>query len=400
MSEAARKASVVLREALAPWPRYEPDEIEAVVRVLRNGQGNYMYGEEGRAFEREFAAWCGVEFALAIANGTVGLELALRGVGIGPGDEVVVTPRSFVASASAALLCGAVPVFADVDRDSQNLTAATVEAVLSPRTRALIAVHLAGWPCDMDALMGLAAKRGIAVIEDCAQAHGAAWRGRKVGTFGDAAVFSFCHDKIMSTGGEGGMVTTGDPDVRERMDAWRIHGRQPRPEAAGAPPFLYRFVHDTAGSNFRMTEMQSAIGRRQLTKVDGWLAERNRNAERYAAGLREVAGLRCAVPPADARHAWYKYYVFVRPERLRAGWNRDRVLAEAWARGLPCWQGSCGELYREKVFEGTPPPAMPLAGARELAETALMLPLHPGITPEQIDAVCAGMQSVMSEAVK
>lgn len=391
---------VALRDQLAPWPRYAPDEIDAVARVLRAGQGNYSYGAEGPAFEREFAAWCGARHALALANGTVALELALRGLGIGAGDEVVVTPRSFVASASAPLLVGARPVFADVDPDSQNLTPDSIRAVLTPRTRAVIVVHLAGWPCDMDGIMALAAERGIAVIEDCAQAHGAEWRGRRVGGFGDAAVFSFCHDKIISTGGEGGMLLTARDEVRERVDAWRRHGRDAK-AAAGGAPWQYHFIYAGPGSNQRLSEMQSAIGRVQLGKVERWLAQRRANAAHYAAGLGAISGLRCAAPGPDALHAWYKYYVYVRPERLRAGWDRDRILAAAWTRGLPCWQGSCGELYREQVFVAAGAvPAAPLPAAQALARSALMLPLHPGITPEQIDEICSGIGEIMAEAVK
>jgi dTDP-4-amino-4,6-dideoxygalactose transaminase len=392
-----RKVNIPIRDTLAPWPRYAEDEVAAVTRVLESGIGNYVYGSEGRDFEAEFADWCGARFALAVANGTVGLELALRGVGVGAGDEVIVTPRSFVASASMVLPPGATPIFADVDRNSQNLSAETIERVCTPKTRAVVAVHLAGWPCDMEAIARLAAKRGLAVIEDCAQAHGAAWRGHRVGSFGDAAVFSFCHDKIMSTGGEGGMVLTGREDLRDRMDAWRRHGRRGN-EAEATEPYRYQFVYDQPGSNYRLTEMQSAIGRVQLRKVDGWLAERDRNARRYAASLCDVAGLRCPMPPADARHAWYKYYVFVRPETLHAGWSRDRILEEAWARGLPCYEGSCGELYREKVFAGIRVGALPVAA--ELAATGLMLPVHPGITPEQIDTICAELKSLMAEVVK
>jgi len=394
------KANLSLRDTLAPWPRYEADEIEAVAAVLRNGRGNYLHGEEGGRFEREFADWCGAKHGLAVMNGTVGLELALRGVGVGPGDEVIVTARSFVASASAAMFCGATPVFADVDRDSQNLTPHTVKAVLGGKTRAVIAVHLAGWPCDVPGIRAAVGDR-VAIIEDCAQAHGAAWNGKRVGAAGDVAVFSFCHDKIMSTGGEGGMVLTGREDVRERMDAWRLHGRDLPREEPGAAPYLYRFVYGRLGSNYRMTEMQSAIGRVQLGKVEGWLAERDANARRYAAAFGRLPGLRVATPPKYARHAWYKYYVFVRPEVLRTGWNRDRILKQAWERGLPCYEGTCSELYREGVFaKGGHVPAAPLPVAQELARTALMFPVHPGLDAGQIDRIGAEFGAVMAEAAQ
>ena len=186
------------------WPRFEQDELDAVQAVLRSGRVNYWTGQEGRLFESEFAAYCGTAHGVAVANGTLALELALRALGIGGGDDVLVTPRSFSASAGAIMLAGARPVFADVDTDSQNVTVETLAAAITPATKAIVVVHLAGWPCDMDAIGRFAASNGLLIIEDCAQAHGALWRGRRVGSFGDAAAFSFCQDKIMTTGGEGG----------------------------------------------------------------------------------------------------------------------------------------------------------------------------------------------------
>ena len=171
---------------------------------------NYWTGQEGREFEREFASFAGTEFAIAVGNGTLALDLALRGFGIGPGDEVIVTPRTFLASATAVINAGAIPVFADVDPDTQNITPDTVAAVITQKTKAVVCVHLAGWPCDMDGMMALAEKRGLFIIEDCAQAHGATYKGRPVGGLGHVGCWSFCQDKIMSTGGEGGMVTCND----------------------------------------------------------------------------------------------------------------------------------------------------------------------------------------------
>ena len=210
----------------APWPSFAEDEVEAAAAVLRSGNVNYWTGEEGHQFEAELAAFTGCKHAIALANGTVALELALYALGIGPGDEVVTTSRTFIASASCAVMRGALPVMADVDRDSQNITADTIRAALTPRTEAIIAVHLAGWPCDMDPIMELATSTGLKVIEDCAQAHGASYKGRPVGSMGDVAAFSFCQDKIMTTGGEGGMLTTNDAEALEaRLELTRITAR-------------------------------------------------------------------------------------------------------------------------------------------------------------------------------
>ncbi|MEM9056343.1 MAG: DegT/DnrJ/EryC1/StrS family aminotransferase [Pseudomonadota bacterium] len=363
-------------DAYPTWPAFDEQQIDAAVAVLRSGRANYWTGTEGRAFEREFARFCQARFGLAVANGTLALELALHGLGIGPGDEVVVTSRSFVASASCVLRAGATPVFADVDRDSQALTAATVEAVLTPRTRAVIAVHLAGWPCDLEPLQALASRHGLRLIEDCAQAHGARYRGRPVGSFGCAAAFSFCHEKSMTTAGEGGMLLTSDPAVRDRALAFRDHGLAPG--AQPAPPKRgFRFLRTTPGSNFRLSEVQSAVGREQLKRLPQWLATRERNARLLRELLAPSPALRMPSPPADLRHGWYKFYAFVRPAALKAGWDRERLLDAIVAAGVPCSVGACSALYREGAFDGIAAPDPEPAVAAELGRTSLMFCVHP-----------------------
>src|SRR5208283_4385552 len=276
----------------APWPYFEPDEIEAAVSVLRSAKINYRSGEEGRQFEKEFATYTGCKHGIAVANGTVALELALYGLGIEQGDEVVVPSRTFIASASCVVMRGAIPVVAEVDARSQNLTADAIRPVLTSRTKAIIAVHLAGWPCDMDSILALAHDRGIKVIEDCAQAHAATYKGRPVGSLGDAAAFSFCQDKIMTTGGEGGMLTTNDDSVGERAKSFRDHGTSDETGCKDQSARGFRWVHDTFGTNWRMTEMQSAIGRAQLRKLPRWAALRRRNAAILTERLTNCPALR------------------------------------------------------------------------------------------------------------
>lgn len=385
----------------SPWPCFEADEVEAAAAVLRSGKVNYWTGEEGRHFEREFAEMVGCRHAIALTNGTVALELALYALGIGPGDEVVTSSRTFIASASAVVMRGAKPVIADIDRGSQNLTAETVRKVLSPRTRAIIAVHLAGWPCDMDPLMELARERGLKVIEDCAQAHGASYKGRMVGSLGDVAAFSFCQDKIMSTGGEGGMLTTSDPALWERAWAFKDHGKSfeavfNRDHTPG-----FRWLHKSFGTNWRLTEMQSAIGRVLLTKLPVWVEQRRRNAAILAEGLGNFPALRVPLPPADIGHSYYKFYSFVCPERLREGWSRDRILEAIVANGIPCFSGSCSEIYLEKAFSDAGlGPSERHQIARELGETSLMFLVHP--TLNQVDMVdtCRVVANVLAEACR
>ena len=389
----------VRTQPCAPWPYFADDEISAVTATLKSGKVNYWTGAEGRIFEKEFAAFTGCNYAIALANGTVALELALYALGIGEGDEVITTSRTFIASASCAVMRGAKPVIADVDAVSQNITSETIRAVITSKTKAIIAVHLAGWPCDMDPIMELAREHGLKVIEDCAQAHGATYKGRPVGSLGNVAAFSFCQDKIMTTGGEGGMLTMNDKSLWEKAWAFKDHGKSydavyNRQHSAG-----FRWLHESFGTNWRLTEMQSAIGRIQLRKQSNWTEMRQRNAAILTESLSRIPALRVTLPPEDISHAYYKYYVFVRPARLKEGWNRDRIIEAINAEGVPCFMGSCSEIYLEKAFdiEGLCP-AKRLPVAKELGETSLMFLVHPTLNESDMNDVCKAVHKVMSAA--
>ncbi|GFE58631.1 DegT/DnrJ/EryC1/StrS aminotransferase family protein [Geobacter sp. AOG1] len=381
----------------APWPFFDADEIAAASAPLQSGKVNYWTGAEGREFEREFAAFTGCSHAIALANGTVALELALYALGIGPGDEVITTSRTFIASASCIVMRGATPVIADVDPVTQNITADTIRPHITPRTKAIIAVHLAGWPCDMGSIMELAREHGLKVIEDCAQCHGATYKGRPVGSLGNVAAFSFCQDKIMTTGGEGGMLTTNDPHLWERAWAFKDHGKSfdavyNRQHAPG-----FRWLHESFGTNWRMTEMQSAIGRVQLRKLPEWTAARQRHAAILTEGLSQIPALRLTIPPPEIGHAYYKYYIFVRPEMLKDDWDRDRIMNAVAAEGIPCFSGSCSEIYREKAFDGLRP-AERLAVAKELGETSLMFLVHPTLCDEDMRDTVRAVEKVFNQA--
>ena len=389
----------MLNTPFSPWPSFTEEEADAVRAVILSNKVNYWTGQETRSFEKEFAAWSGTEYAVALANGTVALDVALKALGIGPGDEVVVTSRTFLASVSSIVNAGAVPVFADVDLDSQNFTAETISAVLTPRTKALICVHLAGWPCDMDPIMALAAEHDLKVIEDCAQAHGAYYKGRPVGSIGHIAAWSFCQDKIMTTGGEGGMVTTNDRKLWADMWAYKDHGKSWEAvyEREHAPGF--RWVHESFGTNWRMLEVQAVIGRIQLSRMQEWHAARLKNASRIWAQARQLPALRVPVLPVADVHAAYKCYVFVRPQALKTDWSRDRILNEMVARGVPAFSGSCSEVYLEKAFEGTGwRPSLRLAHAKELGETSMMFLVHPTLTQQEIELTCKVLSDVVQEA--
>jgi dTDP-4-amino-4,6-dideoxygalactose transaminase len=399
-SDLAMDGGVPVRaKALPPWPHHAQDEIDAVVAVLRSGKVNYWTGEEGRRFEEDFARATGTRHAIALANGTVALELALYALGIGPGDEVITTSRTFIASASCAVARGATPVIADVDPISQNITAETVRAVLSPRTRAIVAVHLAGWPCDMDSILEIAAEHGIEVIEDCAQAHGATYKGRPVGGFGHAAAFSFCQDKIMTTGGEGGMLVTNDEQTWARAWAYKDHGKSFEAVYHRTHPPGFKWLHESFGTNWRMTDMQSAIGRLQLRKLQDWVARRRENAAILNEGLRETPGVRLTLPPPEIGHAYYKFYLFLDLASLKSGWSQGRIIEAVNAEGIPCYSGSCGEIYLEGAFRNSGlGPATRLPNSRLLAETSLMLLVHPTLSEADMQDACAAVDKVMRRA--
>lgn len=394
------------------WPSYSEEEMTAVERVLRSNKVNYWTGSECRDFEKEFASWVGVKHAVALANGTLALDVALKALGIRPGDEVVVTPRTFMASVSCVVNAGAVPVFADIEAESGNVSAATIARVLTPRTKAVICVHLAGWPCDMDPIMALSKVNNLKIIEDCAQAHGARYKGQSVGSIGHVGAWSFCQDKIMTTGGEGGMVTTNDEALWRSMWAFKDHGKSYEAVYERNHPPGFRWLHEGFGTNWRMLEMQAVIGRLQLKRMPKWQACRAANALAIAEVCKNFTALTvpeflCSAKVCEngcanrsgCQHANYKFYVYVDQTKLKAGWTRDKIIEAINAEGVPCYQGSCSEVYLEKAFDDTgwrPEPRLPIA--KRLGETSLMFLVHPTLTPVEIQKTCYAITHVMGEA--
>ena len=401
----------MLNTSFSPWPSFTAEEADAVRDVILSNRVNYWTGQECREFESEFATWCGAQHAIALANGTLALDVTLKALDIGPGDEVIVTPRTFIASISCVVNAGAIPVFADVELDSGNISARTIAPLLTPRTKGVICVHLAGWPCDMDPIMALADEHGLKVIEDCAQAHGARYKGRSVGTIGHVGAWSFCQDKIMTTGGEGGLVTTNDRDLWSAMWSFKDHGKSWDAVYERQHPPGFRWVHESFGTNWRMLEVQAAIGRIQLRRMPDWTANRNANARvlaevcakypvvrfpEFRCGAMCVSG--CA-SGSGCLHAQYKFYVYVEPERLNGGWSRDRIVDEINGQGVPCYQGSCSEVYLEKAFDGTGwRPAERLPVAQTLGETSLMFLVHPTLTEDEILKTSRVLDAVLKKA--
>jgi len=395
----------MLNTPISQWPIFTQEEADAVQNVLLSNRVNYWTGAECCEFEKEFAVFAAAQYAIAVSNGTTALDLAFIALGIGFGDEVVVTSRTFLASVSCIVNAGATPVFADVSLDSQNITAESISNILTDKTKAIVCVHLAGWPCDMDPIMELADKHNLFVIEDCAQAHGAKYKGRSVGSIGHVAAWSFCQDKIMTTGGEGGMVTTNDRELWSRMWSYKDHGKNWEAVYEREHPPGFRWLHDTFGTNWRMTEMQAAIGRIQLTRMNDWSSRRLANANAIWETAKNLKGLRAPNLNCDGCnnncgqingcvHAAYKCYVFV--EGTEA--DRDAIMASINKQGVPCFSGSCSEVYLEKAFDNTGfRPDERLPNAKLLGETSLMFLCHPTLTDDEIQKTCDVLSSVVTD---
>lgn len=397
----------MLNTQFSPWPSFTQEEADAVSQVLLSNKVNYWTGTECREFEKEFAAWAGTDYAVALANGTLALDVALQAMGIGEGDEVIVTPRSFIASVSTVVNAGAIPVFADVEADTGNLSARTIAPHITDKTKAIICVHLAGWPCDMDEIMALVKQHNLWVIEDCAQAHGAKYKGKPVGSIGHVGAWSFCQDKIMTTGGEGGMVTTNDKALWQKMWEYKDHGKNYDSIYHKQHPPGFRWLHDSFGTNWRMMEMQAVIGRIQLKKMAEWTKIRTQNAKILREALTQFAGeqqfLRLPdiefhqVMGSDSVHAYYKYYVYVRPENLPENINRDSILNALNEKKIPCFSGSCSEIYLEKAFDNHPSrPNVRLTVAKELGETSLMFLIHPTLTTNEMQTIATTTVDVLT----
>ena len=384
---------------ISPWPSFSEEEAKAVSNVLISNKVNYWTGNLCKTFELRYAEWIGVKHAIAVSNGSAALELALKAIKIGPGDEVIVTPRSFIASASSVVMAGGIPVFADVDRNSQNISAETIAALITPRTRAIICVHLGGMPCEMDEIMSLADNFELKVIEDCSQAHGAVYKGKALGSIGHIGIWSFCQDKIISTGGEGGMAATNDTHLFESMWSYKDHGKN-RQDTNNTPlSNRFRFIHKSFGTNWRMMEMQAAIGLIQLDHIAEWNLRRNNLAKRIENECSKHSLFRTQHVPDYINHAYYRFYTFIHPQQLAAGWTRDRIIDEVRSRGVPCFQGACPEIYLEPVFENSEfKPVKRLPVAQELGETSLAFLVHPTITDQELDKILCNLKEVFTVA--
>ncbi len=387
---------------LSSWPVFSSEEIKAVSKILTSSKVNYWTGNEGKLFEKEFSSWTGSKYSIALSNGTVALDLALKALDIKKGDEVIVTPRSFIASASSVVNAGAKPVFSDIDPVSGNIAAEYIAKKITKKTKAIICVHLGGMPCEMDSIIKLANKHNLFIVEDCAQAHGAKYKGRSVGSLGDIGAWSFCQDKIMTTGGEGGMVTTNNKNLWNKMWSYKDHGKNFNLATSSSSKVGFKWLHDSFGTNFRMTEMQSAIGRIQLSKLKNWNKLRQRNASEIIRVLKKFPQL-VEVPtvPDHVNHAFYRVYCSVNPCMLKKGWSRDKIIDSINSRGVPCFSGACPEIYNEKAFvESNFQPKTRLSNAKLLGENSLAFLCHPTIRLKDLKIMAINIEKVLKNALR
>ena len=389
----------MLNTNFTPWPSYTSEEADAAHKVLLSNKVNYWTGSECREFEKEFAVWSNSKYAIALGNGTLALDSAFKALDIGIGDEVIVTARTYIASVTSIVNAGAIPIFADVDLNSQNITPESIRSKITKKTKAIVCVHLAGWPCEMDEIMDLANEFNLYVIEDCSQAHGAKYKGKSVGSIGNIGCWSFCQDKIMTTGGEGGMVTTNDKSLWSKMWSYKDHGKSYEAVYQQKHPEGFRWVNESFGTNWRMTEMQGVIGRIQLKRMFDWHTKRFNNASEIWNTSRQCKGLRVPNIPDYIKHAAYKCYVFVELNKLKKEWNRDKIIKEINTLGVPCYSGACPEVYLEKAFDNTGlRPKERLINAQELGKSALMFLVHPTLSNDEIKKTCDAITSVMNQA--
>ncbi len=394
-----------MKNKLPNWPFFDKKQIKEVTNVLESGRINYLTGNQGELFEKKFSDLIKVKYSIAMSNGSVALSACYASLGIGIGDEVITTSRTFIATSSTIVLCGATPIFADVDPESGCITSETIEPLINNRTKAIAVVHFAGWPADMESICRLAKKHNIYVIEDCAQAHGAEIlvdeRYRSVGTFGDVSAWSFCQDKIISTGGEGGMITTNNPEIKKFIWSFKDHGKNFDLYKSPNSNFTFKWVHENFGNNFRMTEMQSVIGIKQLELLNNWTKIRTNNARIIREKLEDLNAISIPIPSKKYKHAWYKFYCYIEKDAFKEGWSRDRIIQEIRGNDYPAFSGGCSEIYLEKCFQNSGIfPKERLKVARNLGESSLMFLVHPTINESQMYTYAEVVKEIIKQSLR
>ena len=380
------------------WPRHSTKEIQLVNKIIKSGRVNQWTGEYVNKFEKKFCKYFNLNYSLAVANGTVGLEAAINSFNLNKGSEIVVTPRSFIASASSVLKMGFKPVFSDVDLNSQNIELDNIKKVITKKTKAIICVHLAGYPTDMKPIMEYARKKNIYIIEDCSQAHGAKINNKYVGTFADISVWSFCQDKIISTLGEGGMIATNNSKLYKRLLSYRDHGKNFNQLSKIRNLNQFNYINDFIGTNIRMTEIQAAVGYLQLNNLAKWVNARNNIIKQIEKKLFNIKkGIVLIEYPKNIKHAFYRYYFFIKNNQFKNGWNYLKLINALRKKDKSFFIGGCPEIYNEKIFSKYRP-SKKLTNTFLLSKTSICIRIDHNITKKRIDYLSQSIEDVFINA--
>jgi dTDP-4-amino-4,6-dideoxygalactose transaminase len=375
------------------WPQINDKMIEKVSDILKSGKLNQWNNPIVNEFGSKFAKYIGSNYGIPVFNGTVALELCIKTLDLKNGDEVIVTPRTFLASASCCTFYNITPKFVDVDLDSQNITLETIKSSITKKTKAVILVHLAGWPCELDEICEYCREKGIYIIEDCAQAHGAKYKGKSVGTWGDINAWSFCQDKIITTGGEGGMVTTNCPYLFKKAWSIKDHGKDYDTVFNKEHPPGFRWLHQNIGTNWRMMPIQAAIGIEALDLLESWIDHRRNIASIYNKELKDINGVRLTIPPEEVYHSYYKYYFFIDPKQFKI--SRDEIIQKINNENIFAQVGSCSEVYLEKALIKYKP-SKDLNNTQELFKTSIMLLCDPCVTIDDATSNIKNIKNILT----
>lgn len=382
------------------WPNYSSAEIDKVIKIIKSGNVNYVNGKVGKKFEKLFSKWIKRKYSVALSNGTVALELAIKSLKLPSNSEIMVTARSFFSSASVIVRAGYVPKFIDVDLYDQNISIKDIKKKISKKTKAIICVHLSGNPCRMEKILKITKKYKLKIIEDCAQAHGAEIDNKKVGSFGNIATWSFCNDKIISTLGEGGMISTNEKKIYDYINSYKDHGLSYRNLKNLKKKFIYN--KDFFGSNYRLTEIQSSAGIYQLSKINKTLKQRRFIAEKYTELFKKFSDyFYFYEPPKNTKPAWYRFYIFIKKDLKNYKNLRDKIVEEFTKKKIKCNYGACPEIYLEKAFKNSRFKLNKrLNNCKVLGETSIALDINHTLTKKEISLNCKKIYKILNTLLK
>lgn len=382
------------------WPFYSNKIANSVKNTIKSGKVNYWTGNLCSKFEKNFSKFINIKYSCSISNASVGLEMALNALDIKKNDEVIVPSRTYITSASAILRVNAKPIFADIEKNSLNIDINSIKKNINRNTKAIICVHLAGYPCDMKNILKIAKKNNLKVIEDCSQAHGAMIKNRSVGSFGDISVWSFCNDKIISTGGEGGMIACNNKTIYKKIWSIKDCGRSYDKIRKKTTKVGYRWLYDSIGTNFRMTEMQAAIGIIQLKELKSYLIKRNKNAKILYNALKNINFIEFQNVDKKLYHAYYRFSILINNTKIKKNHSRDTILKQLINNKIPATVGVCPELYKEKVFHKFRKKHFDRYYAKEVGKNIICFSVDPSISEQNMQSISHKIKRIMKNCEK